>query len=470
MLSINSLKEHKYTTLIPFFLMILDFIIILATLDILRVHWHMLDLDERSNLFLSVNIGLCWLVAGFLSGIYLLEHLDNSKKIIKRNFLSSIIYLVLIFALIGLRSESTIEPFVLFIISVILTFSIIFLKVIMLRIYKVIQHMSPSRKNVIIIGNSKRGKLLSKYFLTTTSLPLKYYGFFDNNIPSSVEEFQFYLGRLDDIKEFCSNNKINEIYFALDNNNEFLIELMTFADHQFIFLGIVPEIGDLENSRRLDAMLFNDSRIPIIASRKVPLHIDINWQIKRTFDVVFSAVVLIILSMTVFPIIAILIKLDSPGPILFRQLRPGRNNKLFWCYKFRTMKADSDIHIQATKNDSRVTKLGAFLRKTSLDELPQFFNVIKGEMSVVGPRPNLIVHLEKYPEEIKEYALRHWIVPGITGYAQVSGYRGETKETELMRKRIEFDLSYIENWSLALDIKIIAKTVINMFKGEEKAY
>lgn len=134
------------------------------------------------------------------------------------------------------------------------------------------------------------------------------------------------------------------------------------------------------------------------------------------------------------------------------------------------MKINNDELKQASKNDSRITKVGAFLRKTSLDELPQFFNVLIGDMSVVGPRPNLTIHLQEYPKEIREYALRHWVMPGITGYAQVSGYRGETKETYLMQKRVDYDLQYIENWRLTLDVQIIAKTVLNMIKGEDKAY
>jgi putative colanic acid biosynthesis UDP-glucose lipid carrier transferase len=172
----------------------------------------------------------------------------------------------------------------------------------------------------------------------------------------------------------------------------------------------------------------------------------------------------------IFPVIAIAIRLDSVGPVFFKQLRPGKKNKLFDCYKFRTMYVNNKTEVQATWHDSRITKVGAFLRKTNLDELPQFFNVLLGNMSVVGPRPNLISQLEEYSKTIQQYKIRHFITPGITGYAQVNGYRGETRELELMEKRVYYDVLYIENWSLSLDIKIIFLTIWNMLKGDKNAY
>ena len=167
---------------------------------------------------------------------------------------------------------------------------------------------------------------------------------------------------------------------------------------------------------------------------------------------------------------AIVIRLDSPGPIFFKQLRPGKKNKLFDCYKFRTMYVNHNGELQATKNDSRITKIGRFMRKTNIDEIPQFFNVLLGNMSVVGPRPNMISQLEEYSKSIGNYKVRHFVTPGITGYAQVNGFRGETKEIGLMEKRVQYDVQYIENWSLALDLKIIFLTIWNMVKGEKNAY
>jgi putative colanic acid biosynthesis UDP-glucose lipid carrier transferase len=204
--------------------------------------------------------------------------------------------------------------------------------------------------------------------------------------------------------------------------------------------------------------------------RREPLQSLFNRVLKRAFDIGFALTVICTIFPFVFPLIILAIKLESPGPIFFIQKRPGRRNKLFNCIKFRTMRVNNQTELQATKNDPRITKTGAFLRKTNLDELPQFFNVLFGDMSVVGPRPNLVSQLEMYSKWISKYPVRHFILPGITGYAQVNGFRGETKQPELMEKRVEYDILYMENWSFALDLKIIFLTVWNMIRGEKNAY
>jgi len=170
------------------------------------------------------------------------------------------------------------------------------------------------------------------------------------------------------------------------------------------------------------------------------------------------------------PIIMLLVKLSSKGPVFFKQQRTGLGNTSFWCYKFRTMKVNTNSdRTQATKNDKRITRIGSFLRKSNLDELPQIFNVLKGEMSIVGPRPHMLKHTEEYSAQIDNYLVRHFAKPGITGWAQVNGCRGETTELEQMEDRIDYDIWYIENWSLLLDLKIIFMTAFNMFKGDKNA-
>jgi putative colanic acid biosynthesis UDP-glucose lipid carrier transferase len=294
-------------------------------------------------------------------------------------------------------------------------------------------------------------------------------GFFDHEQPLVRELQSWYLGGLAEVQSYCLEHGIKEIYYTKPNDKLYLNDLQDFAERHFIYLGIVPDL-DSDEKRKIDAQLFDDGKIPVISFRNTPLRLIVNAQIKRLFDILFSGLVLLVLSVSLFPVIALLIKIDSSGPILFRQLRPGRNNRLFWCYKFRTMKVNDQIEVQASKNDTRITRIGAFLRKTSLDELPQFFNVLIGDMSVVGPRPNMQNQLLYYSKHIPEYPIRHTITPGITGYAQVSGFRGETKELYLMKKRVEYDLEYMQNWSLSFDIKIIWLTILNMIKGEENAY
>ncbi len=192
---------------------------------------------------------------------------------------------------------------------------------------------------------------------------------------------------------------------------------------------------------------------------------------KRAFDFIFAVLVVVCLLSWLIPLIAILIRLESKGPVFFRQLRTGKHGKSFYCIKFRSMTMNDDADVrQASKGDSRVTKVGAFLRRTSLDELPQFLNVLRGEMSVVGPRPHMLRHTEDYSKAIHNFMDRHLIMPGITGLAQVSGHRGETKELAAMAKRVNADIYYLHNWSFWLDVKIVFLTVTQAFKRDENTF
>jgi putative colanic acid biosynthesis UDP-glucose lipid carrier transferase len=192
---------------------------------------------------------------------------------------------------------------------------------------------------------------------------------------------------------------------------------------------------------------------------------------KRTFDIVFSLFIIIFILSWLYPILAILIKLGSSGPVFFVQLRTGRDGAHFRCYKFRSMRLNTDADkLQATRNDERVTRFGAFLRKTSLDELPQFFNVLAGNMSIVGPRPHMVSHTEEYSQLTDKYKARHSHRPGITGWAQINGLRGEAADTNAILKRVDADVWYLKNWSFLLDLKIIFVTFWITIKGDKNAY
>jgi len=196
-----------------------------------------------------------------------------------------------------------------------------------------------------------------------------------------------------------------------------------------------------------------------------------NRVVKRIFDFVMSSIVILFILSWLIPLISLLIFIESPGPVFFSQFRTGKNKKSFLCYKFRSMKINKDADVQqATKNDDRITKIGKFLRRTSLDEFPQFINVLIGNMSIVGPRPHMIKHTDDYSKLVDQYMVRHLSKPGITGWAQVNGYRGEITETTEIKNRVHFDIWYLENWSLLLDIKIVFLTVFNVLKGEKNAY
>ena len=192
---------------------------------------------------------------------------------------------------------------------------------------------------------------------------------------------------------------------------------------------------------------------------------------KRSFDVLFAALVIVFIFSWLFPVIALLIKSTSKGPVLFKQLRHGKNNVPFYCYKFRTMQVNDTADTQqATKHDPRVTRVGAFLRKSSLDELPQMFNVILGDMAIVGPRPHAMLMNEKFSEGIDNFMFRHTVKPGITGLAQAKGFRGETKDFYDIYSRCKLDLFYIKNWSIVLDLKIVVWTVASLFINKDRAY
>ncbi len=271
-----------------------------------------------------------------------------------------------------------------------------------------------------------------------------------------------------EIEEFVKSTPIDEIYCSIpDGDDHQLDKFISLAEENAIDFYYLPQLGPTV-TRNFSLLTFGN--VPVMALMPHPGQSTINRAIKRTFDLVFSTITLVLSPIVVIPV-AIAIKATSPGPVFFKQRRTGYRGKEFYCYKFRTMTCDTvDDGLQVTRNDSHVTSVGRFLRHYSIDELPQFYNVFKGEMSVVGPRPHMVQHTEQYRPLIDKYMMRHIIKPGITGWAQVLGYRGETSELWMMEKRVECDVWYAENWNLMLDIKIILLTIYNTIKGDKNAY
>ena len=278
-----------------------------------------------------------------------------------------------------------------------------------------------------------------------------------------------YLGMTNEVESYVLEHNVDEIYCTLPGTNDEKIKrMLNFAEKHMVRFYIVPEF--YRNVKKSMIMEMMES-IPLLTVRVEPLQASYNRALKRCFDVLFSLCILLTVFPILYVVVGVLIKLSSPGPILFRQKRTGLYGQDFECYKFRTMRVNAEADtLQAVKNDPRKTKIGDFLRRTNLDESPQFVNVLKGDMSVVGPRPHMLKHTEQYSALIDKYMVRHLVKPGVTGWAQVTGYRGETKTLEQMEGRVKRDVWYIENWSFLLDLKIIVVTVINMFKGEKNAY
>lgn len=323
-------------------------------------------------------------------------------------------------------------------------------------------------KKIVIVGAGKNGMELYRVMKDDLSYGYNVLGFFDDNL-SLQSVLPNYLGRTDEVEAFAEAHDVDEIYCTLPGtNDEKIVRLLNFAEKHMIRFYIVPEFyRNLKKSLIMEVL----ESVPLLTVRREPLQAVYNRALKRSFDIVFSLAVLLTVYPIMYVVIGILIKMSSPGPILFKQKRTGLYGQEFKCYKFRTMRVNAEADsLQAVKDDPRKTKIGNFLRRTNLDEFPQFINVLRGEMSVVGPRPHMLKHTEQYSALIDKYMVRHLVKPGVTGWAQVTGYRGETKTLEQMEGRVKRDVWYIENWSFFLDLKIIVVTVLNMFRGEKNAY
>ncbi len=285
----------------------------------------------------------------------------------------------------------------------------------------------------------------------------------------STETKNKYLGRIDKLFYDLEHSKINSIIFCDDNIDvEIYKQIVEIAEHKMIRIYMVPDFkyGNL-GPNYFDVI----HEIPFLRLIREPLSNAKKQLLKRAFDVGFSLFVIVFLLSWLVPIVALIVKIESNESAFFLQKRSGLNNEPFNCIKFRSMMSNKHADIQtARKDDSRVTKFGAFMRKTSIDELPQFINVFLGEMSIVGPRPHMLSQTEMYSKITKKYMTRHIVKPGITGWAQVMGARGEIFSHRDMEKRIEKDVWYIQNWSFFLDMKIIFLTLYNIIKGDEQAY
>ena len=348
-------------------------------------------------------------------------------------------------------------------------------KVLYIRIMLFLRNKGVNKKKILIVGAGKSGMEFFNIITKNKYLGYEVVGFLDDEKKTYLNGH--YLGNLEKIDDFISNNmsEIDEVVVALPNHAHRKIKhIAETVSNYAVKLSIIPAYHDLINSQ-YNISIF--SGVPMITLRNEPLD-DIHLRtLKRLFDVLFSVFTLIFFCSWLFPIIALLVKLDSKGPIFFVQERWGRKNKKISCYKFRSMYTSSkDVdetdgkYNQAKKNDSRITRVGAFLRKTNLDEIPQFLNVLLGNMSVVGPRPHPTPLNLESKEVIDNYLVRHLVKPGITGWAQVNGFRGETSEPSLMRGRVNYDIWYIENWSLFLDLKIIFLTVWKTVAGDKNAF
>ena len=333
------------------------------------------------------------------------------------------------------------------------------------KYFKYNQHLI---KKVIILGYNDTAKKLAQYF-EEDGINTELLGFIEDD--KNVHELSHYPIMTDISKalQVAKDFDVAEIYSTITpEQNKHIYELMHQSEKECIRFKIVPNLS-VFITREVHIEYFGD--LPILSLRTEPLD-DVGNRIKkRALDIIVSFFVIVLILSWLVPVLGLLILLESRGPVFFSQLRTGKNKKNFHCLKFRSMEFNNEADIkQATQNDSRVTKIGRFIRRTSLDEFPQFINVLKGDMSLVGPRPHMLKHTNDYSKIVDEYMIRQFLKPGITGWAQINGYRGEITNPEQIKMRVNKDLWYLENWSLWLDIQILFLTIYHVFKGNRNAF
>lgn len=446
-------KTGRYSS----FIRPISYLVDIAILLVLALQF---EFDPALNLIFYTYIISTWILLSLKSNFYEVYRFTKVTKIISLTILQAIIFTLIVFAFFGYfyeygRNSSRIFLYLGKAFSLIFLFKISFYY--FLKRYR--KDLGGNFRNTIVVGKTKRTQQLKTFFEDNPEYGYKCLKVFDINNSTDLKE----------IFEFVLHNQVDEIYCSMaELPNKKLNAIINFADNNLKVLKFLPDNKDVY-SKKLNYEYYGF--LPILSLRKIPLDDPLNKFLKRLFDVIISCFVLVFILSWFTPLIAILIKIESKGAVFFKQKRNGLDYKEFYCYKFRSMKPnpEADLH-QVRKNDVRITKIGRFLRTTSLDELPQFYNVLLGDMSVAGPRPHMVSHTHMYAENVDKFMVRHFIKPGITGLAQVSGYRGEVETNQDIINRVKYDIFYLENWSILLDIKIVFQTIFNAIKGDKKAY
>tara|TARA_R110002073_G_scaffold325056_1_gene503587 strand:+ start:23005 stop:24363 length:1359 start_codon:yes stop_codon:yes gene_type:complete len=448
--------KNRFSYLIKPLQLLFDYFAIVGVL------FYISDEQFLNSTFLSY-IFLCWLFSAIFTGYYKVYRYTKLLRVFWIFIKHSIVFTFGFFAFFGFFREglSVGNQFLVLNSIFIITLS---LKIIGYYLLKLYRKSGKNYRKVIVLGDNNSTKRITRLFHNRPSLGYKYLGFFtDLNNEDK-------LGNIDECYDYSINKSVDEIYCSLPEFDKEQVKKITrFANTHSISIKLIPDFDQLYS--KVSNVEYYDDALMVLGVKKLPFEFLENYAVKRGFDIVFSLLICVLVLSWLYPLLWLFIKLESKGPAIFKQTREGINGDEFLCYKFRSMRLNKmSDKVHASKNDPRVTKSGSFIRKTSIDELPQFINVLKGDMSVVGPRPHVEALSKEYQEEVDDYLKRHAMKPGITGLAQVSGYRGEVKKRLDIKNRVRMDIFYIENWSFLLDIKIIMITVLNVFKGEDKAY
>jgi putative colanic acid biosynthesis UDP-glucose lipid carrier transferase len=462
--------QTRYLYLLKYILLITD-ILLLNAVYILAYYitgylGKIVDTEVSTHYFVVCN--LLWFFNTAVFGLYSAYNARKIERIYRSTIKSILLHFVLFSIYLLFANDYDFSRTFLILFYAILIMSFAIDRFIGTYIQHLLINKFNSTRKIAVMGKNGTGDRISQYLQKQKNV--HFYGI--------IEEDQSIYGSsssiispliVDQMREAALNG-VKDLYVAISPSRMHEIHpLVKEADKHLLRLKFVPDLaGALAAPYTITYM---GGEFPIITLRDEPLESMSNRFKKRMFDLIFSTIVIVFVLSWLYPIIALLIKIQSKGPVLFKQQRSGINDQPFWCYKFRSMRMNEESNKkQATKGDSRITPIGGFLRKSSLDEMPQFFNVFFGNMSVVGPRPHMLRHTEEYSAIISQYMVRQFVKPGITGWAQVNGFRGETRDHAAMENRVEHDIWYLEHWNLMLDVKIIFMTVINVFKGEENAY
>lgn len=453
-------KQGRYSSYLRPMAYLIDLVIILL------FAWQF-DFSITDFFNYAVYISIGWLFLSFNSNFYEIYRFTKAIRLVSLSFLQIILFALIVFAFFGIfndlsRPSSRILVYVgrVFLAVLFVKLTVFFL----LRRYR--KSLGGNFRKTIIIGNNRKTRRLRDFFVQNPNYGYQCKKIFNVNSSPAEKDDPFTLNLCLD---YILNENIDEIYCSITElKNTQIKTLVDFCDNNLKVLKFIPDNKEIyAKELKLDYYGY----LPILSLRNIPIEDPLNQLIKRGFDIVLSIFIIFCVLSWLTPILAIFIKLESKGPVFFRQLRNGLDYKEFYCYKFRSMKLNPEANIhQVRRNDERITRIGRFMRKTSIDELPQFFNVLMGNMSVVGPRPHMVSHTHMYAERIDKFMVRHFIKPGITGLAQTSGYRGEVESENDIINRVKYDIFYVENWSLLLDVKIISQTIYNAIKGDKKAY
>lgn len=460
--------NSRYTNLFRFFFVCVDLLALnLVQLFFLSYIHRIPPGADPKYILLFIVSSMLWLISAYFTALYIDQGKPGFEIFIKRTVRCLAVFFVAMVLFIFFYHY----PFSrLFILSSFLAFGILLMviRTLMMGISWYADKMSGPGKKIVIVGYNEVARKLTYNFSTHTRNTMVE-GYFED--PALVDQLSPLpiIGNIDECISYAVQNNINEIYSTISPEmNTSIYEMAQTAERSLIRFKFVPDFRFYIN--RNTHMEYIDG-MPILSLRPEPLEDRGNSIKKRCFDILFSLFVIVFILSWLTPILAILIKLNSKGPVFFVQERSGKDNRQFRCFKFRTLTVNKEANTQqVTRNDSRITPLGKFLRKTNLDELPQFLNVLLGDMSVVGPRPHMLAHTETYSRLLEEYMVRHFVKPGVTGWAQVNGFRGEIRGQEQLRNRIGHDIWYMENWSLWLDLKVIFLTVYTTIRGDKNAF